>query len=109
MTSSQGITIIVGTIAASTLGAMLGVAIGALIRNQVGAIVAIAAYAFIVDASLFSAVPSVGRYLPGKASDAMAGLPTAHLVKPAVGAAVYAVWTLAFLIAATIRNDRTDI
>ena len=109
LSSSHGITIVVGTIAASTLGAMLGVAIGALIRNQVGAIVAVAAYAFIVDASLFAAVPSVGRYLPGKAGDAMAGLPTAHLVKPAVGAAVYAAWMLAFLIAATIRNERTDI
>jgi hypothetical protein len=39
----------------------------------------------------------------------MAGLPTAHLAKPAAGAAVYAAWTLAFLIAAAIRNERTDI
>ncbi len=109
LTSSHAITIIVGTIAASTLGAMLGVAIGALIRNQVGAIGAVAAYALIVDASLFAAVPSVGRYLPGKAGDAMAGLPTAHLVTPAVGAAVFAAWTLAFLVAAAVRNERTDI
>jgi ABC-type transport system involved in multi-copper enzyme maturation permease subunit len=109
LTSAHGITIVLGTIAASALGAMLGVAIGALIRNQVGAVVAVAAYAFIVDASLFSAVPSVGRYLPGKASDAMAGLPTAHLVTPAVGVAVYSTWTLAFLIAAAIRTERTDV
>jgi ABC-2 type transport system permease protein len=109
LTSPHAITIVFGTIAASTLGAMLGVAIGALIRNQVGAIAAVVAYAFSVDSSLFAAVPSVGRYLPGKASDAMAGLPTAHLVTPAVGAAVYAAWTLAFVIAAAIRNERTDI
>ena len=59
------------------LGALIGVAVGALIRNQVGAIVAVAAYAFAVDAVLFAAAPSVGRYLPGKAGDGLAGLPDA--------------------------------
>ena len=54
---------------------MIGVAVGALIRNQVGAIVALAAYAFAVDAVLFAAAPSVGRYLPGKAGDGLAGRP----------------------------------
>jgi hypothetical protein len=101
--------LIVGGVAASAIAAILGLGVGTLIRNQVGAIVAVAAYAFAVDAVLFSAVPSIGRYLPGKASDALAGLPTAHLVTPAVGAAVYAAWTLVFLAAAAVRNERSDV
>jgi ABC-2 type transport system permease protein len=98
-----------GPIVGCGVGAMLGVAVGTLIRNQVGAIVAVVAYAFAVDAVLFAAVPSIGRYLPGKASDALAGLPTQHLLAPGLGAAVYVAWTLTFLAIATIRNGHSDI
>jgi ABC-2 type transport system permease protein len=101
--------LVFGSIAASMLGAMLGVAVGTLIRNQVGAIVAVVAYAFLVDAPLFGAVPSVGRYLPGKAGDALAGQPLEHLLTPGVGAAVLVAWTLALAAIATARGDRSDI
>ena len=109
LTSSHTLVLVFGTIAASAVGGMLGVAIGTLIRNQVGAIVAVAAYAFAIDAVLFSAVASVGRYLPGKASDALAGLPTAHLLGVGQGAVVYIAWTIAFIAVATVRNDRSDV
>ena len=101
--------LVFGTIASSALGAMLGVAVGALIRNQAGAIVAVAAYAFLVDAALFGAIPSVGRFLPGKAGDALAGRPDESLLAPGVGAAVLIAWTLAFLAAAVVRSDRSDV
>ena len=91
------------------VSAMIGVAVGTLIRNQVGAVVALAAYALVVDAGLFAAVPSVGRYLPGKAGDALAGRPDVLRLAPAVGAAVLIAWGLAFLLAATVRNDRSDV
>lgn len=98
-----------GTVAAAVLSSLLGVAIGMLIRNQVGAIVAVVAYAFLVDATLFAAAPDIGRFLPGKAGDALAGQPVDGLLSPAVGAAALAAWTLAFVAAATVRNDRTDV
>lgn len=88
---------------------MVGAAVGMLIRNQAGAIVAVAAYALVVDAVLFAAAPSVGRYLPGKAGDALAGLPDEHLLAPGVGAALLLAWTVAFVVAATLRNDRSDV
>jgi ABC-type transport system involved in multi-copper enzyme maturation permease subunit len=98
-----------GSIAAAALSALLGVAIGALIRNQVGAIVAVVAYAFLVDATLFAAAPDAGRFLPGKAGDALAGQPVEHLLSPAAGALALAAWTLAFVVAATVRTDRSDV
>ena len=64
---------------------MLGVAIGTLIRNQVGAIVALAAYAIVVDGLLFAALPSLARYLPGKAGDALTGRPVEDLLAPGTG------------------------
>ena len=101
--------LVFGTIVVSALSGMLGVAIGALIRNQVGAIVALVAYALLVDATLFAAAPSLGRYLPGKAGDALAGQLVDHLLEPAVAAPVLVAWTLVFLLAATLRMDRSDV
>ena len=68
-----------------------------------------AAYAFVVDAGLFGAVPSVGRFLPGKAGDAIAGRADEALLAPGLGAAVLLAWALAFAVAATVRNDRSDV
>src|SRR5262249_30025017 len=43
LTAAHTLTLVLGPIAASAIGAVLGVAIGTLIRNQAGAIVAVAA------------------------------------------------------------------
>jgi len=109
LTGAHTLLLVAGPIVASMVSAMIGVAIGTLIRNQAGAIVALAAYALLVDAVLFAAVPSVGRYLPGKAGDALAGRPDELLLAPGLGAAVLIAWALAFLAAATVRNDRSDV
>jgi ABC-2 type transport system permease protein len=109
LTGADMVALAFGAIAATMLGAMLGVAVGTLIRNQVGAALAVVAYAFLVDAVLFAAVPSVGRFLPGKAGDALAGRPVEHLLAPGLGAAVLVAWTLAFVALAARRNDRSDI
>lgn len=109
LTSGELLALVFGTIATTMLGGMLGVAVGALVRNQVGAIIAVVAYAFLVDAVLFAAVPSLGRYLPGKAGDALAGQSAEHLLTPGLGAAVLVAWTIAFVATATLRNDRSDV
>ncbi|HSD76854.1 MAG TPA: ABC transporter permease [Solirubrobacteraceae bacterium] len=109
LSAPEALAAALGTIAAGLLSAMVGVAVGMLIRNQAGAIVAVAAYALVVDAVLFAAAPSVGRYLPGKAGDALAGLPDEHLLAPGVGAALLLAWTVAFVVAASLRNDRSDV
>jgi len=67
------------------------------------------AYAFLVDATLFAAAPGAGRLLPGKAGDALAGQPVEGLLSPVAGAAALAAWTLASVVAAAVRNDRSDV
>lgn len=98
-----------GTLACSSLSALLGVALGTLIRNQAGAIVALLAYSFAVDAVLFAAAPAIGRFLPGKAGDALAGRPVDELLAPGPGAAALIAWTVAFIVAAVVRNQRSDV
>jgi ABC-2 type transport system permease protein len=109
LSSGATVALAFGTIGATTLGAMIGVAIGTLIRNQVGAIVAVVTYAFVVDALLFASLPSVGRYLPGKAGDALAGQGVDHLLAPGLGAAVLVAWTLAFFAVAAVRDAHSDV
>jgi len=101
--------LVLGTIAVGALGAAIGSAVGMLIRNQSGAIIAVLAYAFMVDAVLFEAVPSLGRLLPGKAGDALIGLPREHLLAPAAGLAILVAWTVAFAVAAVVRSERADV
>lgn len=109
LTRTHALVLVFGPIAAGACSAMIGVAVGALIRNQVGAIVAVAVYALVVDAVLFATVPSVGRYLPGKASDALAGRAVDDLLTPGLGGAVIVAWTLAFIAAAIARTDHSDV
>ena len=109
LSDAEMVTLVVGTIATTVLGAILGIAIGTLIRNQVGAIAAIVAYAFVLDAVLFASLPSVGRYLPGKAGDALSGRGVEHLLAPSAGVAVLVAWTLAFVAMAIVRDVRSDV
>jgi len=98
-----------GTVAGCVLCAMAGVALGALIRHQVGAIVVLAAWFLTFEQILFTATPSVGRYLPGKATSALGGVTTPHLLSPSLGAVTLVVWTLAFVALAVARTERGDI
>jgi len=98
-----------GTIAGCTLCAMVGLAIGALIRHQVGAIVFLAAWFLTFEQILFNAVPSVGRFLPGQATSALGGVTTPHLLVPAVGGIALVAWTLAFVVLGTARTEGGDI
>ena len=109
LTDGDRALLIAGPIAAGALSAVAGVAVGTLIRNQAGAIVALAAYALIVDAGLFSAAPSVARYLPGKAGDALAGRPDDLLLDPGAGAVVLAGWALLLVVVAAVRHARSDV
>lgn len=98
-----------GSLAAATLSAVIGATVGALIRNQSSAILALVTYAFVVDAVLFAAVPSAGRFLPGKAGDALLGRPVDDLLAPGAGALVLTLWAAAFVSSALLWIARRDV
>jgi ABC-2 type transport system permease protein len=62
-----------GGAAAAALWAAAGVGMGALVRNQVGALVGLCAWMFLVESTSESFVPGFGRFLPGGAGTALAG------------------------------------
>ena len=67
------------------------------------------AWDFVVNGLLFGLVPSVGRFMPTAAANALMGLKTAHLLAPAVGGAVLVGWTLALALAALALTQRRDV
>jgi len=89
--------------------AAIGVGLGAIIRNQVGAVITLLAWGFIVDNLLFGLVPSVGRFTPTRAQDALIGLTMKHLLTPAAAAVVLVAWTAALALAGVALTARRDI
>jgi ABC-type transport system involved in multi-copper enzyme maturation permease subunit len=101
--------LLLGTLAGVALWGALGVGLGVVVRNQVGAIIGLLAWGFVVENLLFAFVPSVGRFAPVHAQDALMGLTSDHLLPPAAGGAVLLVWTIAFALAATALAARRDV
>jgi len=99
----------VGTIAGAALWGTIGVGIGAVVRNQVGAIIGLLAWGFVIENLLFALAPSVGRYTPGEAQNALMGQSDTHLLDPLAGAAVLVTWTIAAAVAGAAMTMRRDV
>ena len=101
----RGITVVLssGDILLLTLGGLVGAALwgaigaglGAIIHNQIGAVITLLAGGVVVDSLLFGLAPSVGRFMPTRASDALMGLRVDHLVSPGAGAITLIAWACA--------------
>jgi hypothetical protein len=94
------------------LYSILGVGFGALVRNQVAAIVTALLWVLVGEALLVSFLPEVGRWTPGGAAAAMTHLdPTrgGDLLPPALGAVLFVAYGLALSwgVSTTVRRDIT--
>jgi ABC-2 type transport system permease protein len=98
-----------GGLAGVALWGVIGAAVGAIIHNQVGAIITLLAWGLVVDNLLFGLVPSVGRFVPTRASDALMGLKSQHLLSPGAGAAVLVAWAVLLAAIGLVLSTRRDI
>jgi hypothetical protein len=114
----RGITVVLGggDILLLTFGGLAGVALwgaigaglGAIIHNQVGAIIALLAWGFVVNNLVFGLAPSVGRFLPDRASDSLMGFRQHHLLAPGAAAIILIAWAAVVAsvgIALSVRQD----
>jgi hypothetical protein len=65
--------VVPGLLGAFALLALFGVGFGVLVKNQVGAILSVLVLSIILEPILDGLLPSVGRWLPSAASQAVAG------------------------------------
>jgi ABC-2 type transport system permease protein len=98
-----------GGLAGAALWGAIGAGLGAIIHNQVGGIIALLAWGLVVDSLLFGLAPSVGRFTPTRASDALMGLRVDHLVSPGAGALTLIAWACALGVLGIARTARQDI
>jgi ABC-2 type transport system permease protein len=111
LSSGEMVQLTAGGVGAVTLSAILGIGIGASVRNQVGAIIGLLAWDFVINSLLFGLAPKVGHFMPTPAADAIMGLQpsTAHLLGPVDGALVLVGWVVLFTVAAAVLTQRRDV
>lgn len=103
--------VLLGSIAATALYALVGVGLGSLIRNQTTAVVVALGWVMLVEGLLVSFVPEVGRWFPGGANAALSGVATAEggLLPMWGGALLFAAYGLAFAAAGARFIIRRDV
>ncbi len=89
----RGITVVLGSgdmllltlggLAGAALWGAIGTGLGAIIHTQVGGVIALLAWGLVVDNLLFGLAPSVGRYMPTRASDALMACESITWSRPA--------------------------
>lgn len=109
--SADVIVVILGGIAATAIGGLVGVGIGALMRNQTLAITFTLVWTFIVESMLTNFAPGVGRWFPGGAASAMSGVRSTggDLLPVWAAALLFAAYGIAFAVAGTRLVVRRDV
>ena len=98
-----------GSTACAALMAALGVGVGAVIRNQVLAVIGVVVWFMVVENVVVSAWPSVGKFFPLAAGDAMTGINSDKLLPAGQGALVLLGYAIAFVLAGRLVTKRVDV
>jgi ABC-2 type transport system permease protein len=109
LSSGDILLLTLGGIAGAALWGAIGAGLGAIIHHQVGGVIALLAWGLVVDSLLFGLVPSVGRFMPTRAADALMGLRVDHLVSPGAGAITLIAWAGALAAVGIVVSARQDI
>jgi ABC-type transport system involved in multi-copper enzyme maturation permease subunit len=105
--------LLAGGAVAAALWAAIGVGIGAIVRNQVGAVIGLVVWLLFIELTLSGSIPAAAKYAPGATAGAIAGASLEHtasdLVAPAVGAAVTVAYAAAATAGGLIAARRRDV
>jgi ABC-2 type transport system permease protein len=96
-----------GVVLYAVLFAILGVAFGSLVRNQVVAIVAALTFVLLLEQLLTQAGASIAEWLPGNAGAAIVRSP-GDFLDPGAGAALLLAYALAIAVAGMVVVVRRD-
>jgi len=112
-TTGETLKLIAGNVAASALFAGIGVGLGALLRNQVGAIIGALGWLFLVE-PLLTIIPGfddvISKWFPSGAANATAGTASSEDALGQVPAGLLlAAYAAAFLAAGIVIMRRRDI
>jgi len=109
LTGSDVVLLLAGAVTSAVLWGAFALAIGAIVRNQVGAIVGLLIWTLLVESILFALVPSVGRYLPGQASNVLTEIRTPHQLPITAGVLVFLGYVALAAVAGAVVTARRDV
>ncbi len=101
--------LLVGAVVGTALWGAIGVGVGAIVPNQVGAVISLLAWGFVVENLVFGFLPKIGRFLPVHASDSMMGPIEDKLLPGNVGTLVVVAWSLVLAIIGMALLKRRDV
>lgn len=109
LSGSEVALVVVGAITATILWGAFALAIGAVVRNQVGAIVGLLIWSLLVESILFGLVPSLGRYLPGRAASVLTEIETPHQLSITTGVALFFGYLATATVVGFLVTARRDV
>ena len=102
-----------GGAVAAALWAAIGTGIGALVRNQVGAVVGLCVWLLLIESILIGDVPSAAKFSPGASAGALAGMiqniSNGRLLAPILGALLLAGYAISAAAVGVIVTARRDV
>jgi ABC-2 type transport system permease protein len=105
--------LLAGAAGAAALWAAIGVGLGAVVRDQVPALIGICAWLLLIEGlllgDLFEAVGDVSRFAPGAAAAAISGQEPDKLLAPAVALVLLGLYAAAAAVAASVATARRDV
>jgi ABC-2 type transport system permease protein len=105
--------LLAGGAAAAALFGAIGVGVGALVRNQVAAVVGLCVWLLFIEPILLGDIPSAGKFAPGASAGAIAGAIQTQiadtLVAPALGVLLLAAYAAIASAAGSIVTARRDV
>jgi ABC-2 type transport system permease protein len=105
--------LLAGGTAAAALWAAIGVGLGAVVRDQVPALIGLCAWLLLIEGlllgDLFEAVGDVTRFAPGAAAAAISGQEPDKLLAPAVALPLLVLYAVAAAVAGSIATARRDV
>ena len=107
LTGSDYTRILLGGAAAAALWAILGVGVGALVRNQVATLVGLCAWMFLVESVSEGFVPNAARLMPGGAGLSLAG--NEHKLSLGLALLLLITYTAAAATAGWVTTLRRDV
>ena len=113
LTAGDYLQLLAGGAAAAAFFAAIGLGVGALVRQQVGAVAGLTIWLILIETTLIGNVPSAGKFAPGAAAGAIAGAiqtqSASKLVAPAIGVLLLLLFAAIIATAGAILINRRDV
>jgi ABC-2 type transport system permease protein len=99
----------IGTPVMTAAWAAIGVGLGAVVRNQVLAVIGLIVWAMIIDNLLVNLVPRIGGYTPVGSSAALVADPADYVLSAPAGALALVAYVVALVAAGVVLVARRDV